>query len=223
MKTETKISKISIVCALRMMVTGAAFAASPVRSLGGSGTYASASSAASSKTTASNRAGTMRVTSATPTRVVAGSSNGGSVSAGTASSSSVVAAARCGSTPRLSIGKYLANKATVSGGISGGGSNSGSDGEFTDKIVIVEGDVKELEAALNLLDERVAQLESVDTVTADDLSLVQAAIDAVESELDALPESLTKDEIEVLVSELLTESGVETQAGLKELGEKLDS
>ena len=229
--------------------------ATPVRLLGGSGTYTSASGAAASKAseTSSTRAGSMRLTPSATTRAV-GSASSTTGSAKNTSGSTVASPTRVGSSPRLSIGKYLSNKATVSGGsssggVSGGGSSSGAvDSEFADKIVIVEGDVKELETALNLLDERVAVLESLDNVTveeldsalnaldervgllegvevvtADELALVQAAVDAVESAVEALPESMSKTEIETLVSEMLTTSGVVTQEGLSGLKASLDS
>lgn len=249
MKTISKISNLSVVCALCAFMASPANSATPVRSLGGSGTYTSASGAAASKAsgTSSTRAGSMRLTPSATTRVV-GSATSTTGSAKNTSGSTVASPTRVGSSPRLSIGKYLSNKATVSGGSSSGGVSGGVDGEFADKIVIVEGDVKELETALNLLDERVGVLESLDNVTveeldsalnaldervgllegvevvtADELALVQAAVDAVESAVEALPESMSKTEIETLVSEMLTTSGVVTQEGLSGLKASLDS
>ncbi len=116
MKKEFKISTLSIVCVLCTAVAMPSFGASAVRSLGGAGTYSSASSAAagsktSSGTASAARAGSLRTTAAKPA---------------TSTSSTRVAA----TSPRLSIGKYLGGATTVgkpaSGTINPGQSASGN-------------------------------------------------------------------------------------------------
>lgn len=111
MKNDLKISTLAIICVLCTAVSGA-YAASSVRSLGGSGTYTSASSAAtansdSSSGSSSVRGGSVRVN---PTSGVSGTS--ATVSAGTTTSG------RVATTPRLSIGQYLGSATSVSGGSS---------------------------------------------------------------------------------------------------------
>lgn len=127
MKNELKISKLAIICVLCTAVSGA-YAASSVRSLGGTGTYSSASSAAAANTsssgsTSSVRGGSVRVT---PSSGVTGTST--KVEAGTTTSG------RVATTPRLSIGQYLGGATSVSGGSSlrpqtpsTGGSSGGID------------------------------------------------------------------------------------------------
>ncbi|MBQ2858896.1 MAG: hypothetical protein IJE82_00860 [Alphaproteobacteria bacterium] len=119
MKKELKISTLSIVCVLCTTIAMPSFGASAVRSIGGAGTYSSASSAAtagaktSSGSTNSVRAGSLRATGAKPT----------------ASTSSTRAAT---TSPRLSIGKYLGGATTMgkpstgSGTINPGQSASGN-------------------------------------------------------------------------------------------------
>ena len=108
MKNELKISTLSIVCVLCTAVAMPAFGVSSVRSLGGTGTYTSASSAAAAKSdkassaTNSVRGGSMRV------------NNSASASRNATRSSST----RTATTPRLSIGKYLAGSSAISGGSS---------------------------------------------------------------------------------------------------------
>lgn len=155
MKNELKISTLSIVCVLCTAMAMPSFGAPAVRSLGGAGTYSSASSAAStgSKSTSAAkstvRGGSMRVGDAKPT-----------------TSTSTRAAA----SPRLSIGKYLASSSAVSSKPSSGG-NLGQagveqrvtkleevlglgeyDGNFGDLLIDIEQmqvDVKQLQEDLN--------------------------------------------------------------------------
>lgn len=155
MKNELKISTLSIVCVLCTAMAMPSFGAPAVRSLGGAGTYSSASSAAStgSKSTSTAkstvRGGSMRVGDAKPT-----------------TSTSTRAAA----SPRLSIGKYLASSSAVSSKPSSGG-NLGQagveqrvtkleevlglgeyDGNFGDLLIDIEQmqvDVKQLQEDLN--------------------------------------------------------------------------
>ena len=155
MKNELKISTLSIACVLCTAMAMPSFGAPAVRSLGGAGTYSSASSAAStgskSASTAKStvRGGSMRVGDTKPT-----------------TSTSTRAAA----SPRLSIGKYLASSSATSGKPSSGG-NLGQagiaqrvtkleevlglgeyDGNFGDLLIDVEQmqvDVKQLQDDLN--------------------------------------------------------------------------
>ncbi|MBQ7289791.1 MAG: hypothetical protein IJW84_02765 [Alphaproteobacteria bacterium] len=156
MKNELKISTLSIVCVLCTAMAMPSFGAPAVRSLGGAGTYSSASSAAStgSKSTSTAkstvRGGSMRVGDAKPT-----------------TSTSTRAAA----SPRLSIGKYLGGVTTVGGSKPSSGGNLGQagveqrvtkleevlglgeyDGKFGDLLIDIEQmqvDVKQLQEDLN--------------------------------------------------------------------------
>lgn len=116
MKNELKISTLSIVCVLCASMALPSYGASSVRSLGGAGTYSSASSAATAKSSGDStgggainsvRAGSVRVNN------VAGATGGATRSGST----------RAATTPRLSIGKYLAGSSAVSGGSSISGSH----------------------------------------------------------------------------------------------------
>ena len=134
MKKELKISTLSIVCVLCTAVAMPAFGAASVRSLGGVGTYNGTSSAASAKSGSGSsainsvRGGAMRVNSTGKT-------------AGTRVSST-----RSATTPRLSIGKYLAGSSalggssiTQSGGHNKPGSGSGGDtGNLQTRIEVLE-------------------------------------------------------------------------------------
>lgn len=123
MKNELKISTLSIVCVLCASVVLPSYGASSVRSLGGTGTYTSASSAAAAKSGGAStggsainsvRAGSVRVNNTT-----------GATSGATRSGST-----RAATTPRLSIGKYLAGSSAISGGssISGAAKPGAGDG-----------------------------------------------------------------------------------------------
>ena len=121
MKTKIKTSSLALLCALSAVVAMPVNAAAPVRTLGGVGTYSSASSASNtsgstiskpaSATTASTRAGTMRVLPTTVKATASAGSSSGSTSGATVSAGGT----RVATSPRLSIGKYLSNKsATIS-------------------------------------------------------------------------------------------------------------
>ena len=109
MKKDLKTSTLAIICVLCTAAVSGAYGAASVRSLGGSGTYTSASSAAASNDSgaASVRGGSVRVN---PTSGVSGTS--ATVSAGTTTSG------RVATTPRLSIGHYLGGGTSISGGSS---------------------------------------------------------------------------------------------------------
>ena len=132
MKNELKISTLSIACVLCTAMAMPSFGAPAVRSLGGAGTYSSASSAAS---TGSKSASTAKSTV-----------RGGSMRVGdTATTSST--STRAAASPRLSIGKYLASSSATSGKPSGGG-NLGQAGQESSWKPRVEA----LEAVLGLPD-----------------------------------------------------------------------
>ena len=132
MKNELKISTLSIACVLCTAMAMPSFGAPAVRSLGGTGTYSSASSAAS---TGSKSASTAKSTV-----------RGGSMRVGdTATTSST--STRAAASPRLSIGKYLASSSATSGKPSGGG-NLGQAGQESSWKPRVEA----LEAVLGLPD-----------------------------------------------------------------------
>lgn len=116
MKNELKISTLSIVCVLCASMALPSYGASSVRSLGGAGTYSSASSAATAKSSGNStgggainsvRAGSVRVNNVT-------GATGGATRSGST---------RAATTPRLSIGKYLAGSSAISGGSSISGSH----------------------------------------------------------------------------------------------------
>ena len=132
MKNELKISTLSIVCVLCAAVTMPSFGASAVRALGGAGTYSSASSAASSGAS-TVRGGSMRVTNAKPVTTT----------------STTRAATRSSASPRLSIGKYLANSSTVNGGAGSKPMNPGQASSVGDRVAKLEVRVEELQDALN--------------------------------------------------------------------------
>ena len=156
MKNELKISTLSIVCVLCTAMAMPSFGAPAVRSLGGAGTYSSASSAASTGS---------KSTSAAKSTVRGGSMRVGDTTT-TASTST-----RAAASPRLSIGKYLGGVTTVGGSKPSSGGNLGQagveqrvtkleevlglgeyDGNFGDLLIDIEQmqvDVKQLQEDLN--------------------------------------------------------------------------
>ena len=138
MKKELKISTLSIVCVLCTTIAMPSFGASAVRSLGGAGTYSSASSAASTGTKSASaakntvRAGSMRVNNAKS-----------ATTAGAASTDAT--STRAATTPRLSIGKYLSSVGATGTPSSSGVIKPGQSGNHG-----VEGRVTALENALGL-------------------------------------------------------------------------
>ncbi|MBQ8473916.1 MAG: hypothetical protein IJ500_03585 [Alphaproteobacteria bacterium] len=193
MKTELKISSLALICALCTVVATPAMSAAPVRSLGGAGTYTSASSAAASKTSgASTRAGAMRVL---PSTTKATSS--AKTSTTSATTSGAVTSTRAAMSPRLSIGKYLGGTPVkvVTGGSSSGGSSSGgtTGGEFVDvndplwlRVAQLPDKFDDLEAGVGVLEERVDALEKAaadGVVTDEEFKTVQDSVAAVESQV----------------------------------------
>lgn len=188
MKTELKISSLALVCALCTVVATPAMSAAPVRSLGGAGTYTSASSAAASKTSgASTRAGAMRVLPSTTK----------ATSSAKTSTASATTSTRAAMSPRLSIGKYLGGTPVkvVTGGSSSGGSSSGgtTGGEFVDvndplwlRVAQLPDKFDDLEAGVGVLEERVDALEKAaadGVVTDEEFKTVQDSVAAVESQV----------------------------------------
>lgn len=188
MKTELKISSLALICALCTVVATPAMSAAPVRSLGGAGTYTSASSAAASKTSgASTRAGAMRVLPSTTK----------ATSSAKTSTASATTSTRAAMSPRLSIGKYLPHRvvATAPGGSSSGGSSSGgtTGGEFVDvndplwlRVAQLPDKFDDLEAGVGVLEERVDALEKAaadGVVTDEEFKTVQDSVTAVESQV----------------------------------------
>lgn len=154
MKNELKISILTIACVLFCAAATDAYSASSVRSLGGTGTYTSASSAANSgASTASLRGGSVRVGTT--------SSSSGSVAkpVGTTSTGSVV------TTPRLSIGQYLGGGTSISGGSSlrpqtpGSGSSSGGGAIAPGVTEGLQRDVDQLKRDVEGLNSRADSLE----------------------------------------------------------------
>ncbi len=199
MKNDLKISKLAIVCVLCTAVSGA-YAASSVRSLGGSGTYTSASSAAEANASSSVRGGSVRVT---PSSGVSGTST--TVNAGTTTSG------RVATTPRLSIGQYLGGTTSVSGGSSlrpqtpsGGSSSSGGSGSIDEEFVeILRSDVDELQGTVETLrqsDERLEDqlLDKQDALVPgqDGYIFIDTNTNEIFVEVDALEEAL-KDSLQL--------------------------
>ena len=143
MREVIKTSLISILC---VVTTMAANAAPTVRSIGGTGTYDSAASAANANV--SSRAGSLRSTggyirptatlstSGTPVTATntatTGTTTGGSVATGGGTTG------RVASTPRLSIGKYVGAPKSVS-------TSAAVGNDLTQRVEKLEGDVASLE------------------------------------------------------------------------------
>ena len=142
MKTELKISTLSIICVLSTMIALPSFGASAVRSLGGAGTYSSASSAATG--------------GAKPATGTVGSVRAGSLRANAPQSttSSKVSSTRAGATPRLSIGKYLAGGSVIGGA----GSSSGTINPGQSSISDLKKTVDDLVVDVEGLKEEIASL-----------------------------------------------------------------
>ncbi len=155
MKHKLNISALSIsmLCAFCAAASTNAYGASSVRTLGGSGTYTSAASAASAGTTQpSMRGGSVRVTPTSGTaKPVSSASGAGSVRA-------------IAPTSRLSIGKYLDTATSISGGGSSirpnpnpGGGNSGGgvdDGTAKELDAKIQDLHKDIDKVNQLLDEK---------------------------------------------------------------------
>lgn len=192
MKKELKISTLSIVCVLCTVIAMPSFGASAVRSIGGAGTYSSASNAAtagsktSSGSTNSVRAGSLRSTGAKATT----------------SASSTRAAA----TPRLSIGKYLSGVGATGKPSTGSGSldveQSGWNDKLDKRVGVLELDVKKLKEDFNNMtgggyEIAVEEKDGVLTISQGDKEVWSGNVGSAEG-LEELQETL--DEITARVS-----------------------
>jgi len=158
-----------------------AFGAASVRSLGGAGTYSSASSAAGgapSGAVSAARAGSMRVS--------ASGGTGGSV----APNRGTTTTGRVATAPRLSIGKYLGGGTSVSGGSSiknqkpGGSTSSSSGGGSMDPGVMAD-----LESRVGELEGQVANIyvkDDVDSILQDKQNVLTPVDDYIEIENDEI-------------------------------------
>lgn len=207
MKTETKTSKLAIICALCAITATPSMAAAPVRALGGSGTYNSASSAATSKTTgttaASTRAGTLRVMPSTSK-----TSTGTNVAK---PATSATTSTRVAATPRLSLGKYLAGNRVVqpSGGAGGTGGS-----EFVDsndplwkQVAELPPRVDALEAGVTVLEGQVAVLEEAvknGVVSEKEIETLRETINTVETQVETIVVQLPSDSAPVATQESVT-------------------
>ncbi len=104
MKNELKISTLSIVCALCAAVSMPAYGAPAVRSLGGAGTYSSASNAAAARVSTGGALGSLRGGALRVNNTASNANKKPSVGS---------TGGRTATTPRLSIGKYLGGATTV--------------------------------------------------------------------------------------------------------------
>lgn len=134
MKYDFKISTLSIVCVLCAAVSGTAFAAPAVRSLGGAGTYVGSTGA----TAAKSGTATTPATTSSVRAVRGGSMRVNPVASGAAASSTRASATRASSTPRLSIGKYLSGNSTAVSGVTKPVDPELSAGNLQDRIEILE-------------------------------------------------------------------------------------
>lgn len=158
-----------------------AFGAASVRSLGGAGTYSSASSAAggaSSGAVSAARAGSMRVS--------ASGGMGGSV----APNRGTTTTGRVATAPRLSIGKYLGGGTSVSGGSSiknqkpGGSTSSSSGGGSMDPGVM-----SDLEGRVDQLEGQIANIyvkDDVDSMLQDKQNVLTPVDDYIEIKNDEI-------------------------------------
>lgn len=146
MKTKFNILSASLVGIVCASIMTPSFAASSVRSLGGSGTFSGTSSVRSNTAAATSgsavtaaRAGSIRI-------------NNGTTAAKTNTGASLrTPSTRSATAPRLSIGKYLAGSSALGGGSSTGGSvNVGQSG--------VTDDIKDLQNGLAALEKEISDM-----------------------------------------------------------------
>lgn len=222
MITKYKISTIAVCCAM-FAASSQAFGAASVRSLGGAGTYTSASSAASgtsvsaSKSSKSSgayavpstaaRAGSMRVSPSAASGATASSVSGNASATGS----------RAASNQRLSIGRILGGASSVGGGSSSGnsGGTSGSTGggfdpelagELRSEIDGLQRDNEQLHNRVDAIDDATADLvDHVESVLAESSEVVNdlaGRVGAIEQELgdyvthEELGDYVTQEELE---------------------------
>ena len=231
MKNELKISTLSIVCALCAATVMPAFGATAVRSLGGAGTYSSASSAASAK-------------SASDGSSAINTARGGSMRVGTSTGASRSTSTRAATTPRLSIGKYLAGSSAVSGGANLGGSssgNSGSDvsGNLQKRIAVLEefmgfsttGDniPKQLDALDSRIDELSDKIDGLQGGGADNETVSQLQQDtaALKSQVESFATQLdnvaTKDDVKDFITSAEVENAIKDMATKSDIQDLVSS
>ena len=221
MKTELKISTLSIICVLSTVIALPSFGASAVRSLGGAGTYSSASSAATA--------------GAKPATGTVGSVRAGSLRANAPQSttSSKVSSTRAGATPRLSIGKYLAGGSVIGGA----GSSSGTINPGQSSISDLKKTVDDLVIDVEGLKEEIASLTGEYPTIEFENGILTIVQDGVSEEInlndyfaseDALQE--LEDKINEIVIPDLSEyakksdlDGLLTSADLSELQSAVDA
>ena len=147
MKTKFNILSASLVGIVCASIMTPSFAASSVRSLGGTGTYTGTSSvrsntaaATSGSTVTAARAGSIRI-------------NNGTTATKTNTGASLrTPSTRSATAPRLSIGKYLAGSSALGGGSSTGGSvNVGQSG-------VTSSDIKDLQDGLAALEKEISNM-----------------------------------------------------------------
>lgn len=146
MKTKFNILSASLVGIVCASIMTPLFAASSVRSLGGTGTYAGTSSVRSNTAAATSgsavtaaRAGSIRI------------NNGTTASKTNTGASLRTPSTRSATAPRLSIGKYLAGSSALGGGSSTGGNvNVGQSG--------VTDDIKDLQNGLAALEKEISNM-----------------------------------------------------------------
>ena len=218
MKTKIKTSSLALLCALSAVVAMPVNAAAPVRTLGGAGTYSSASSASNTSgstiskpagaTTASTRAGTMRVLPTTVKATASAGSSSGSTSGATVSAGGT----RVATSPRLSIGKYLSNKSAT---ISASKKEAEDEMNFAadEKIGNLQARIVDLEKFIGAIG---------DSGLRQDLDALLTRFDALEdeadleyAEIDSLAERVAKLESDVVAA--LMESKAYTDAQIAEI------
>ena len=194
MKTETKISSIALICALCAVVAAPVSAAAPVRSLGGTGTYSSASSAATSKATGSTasatRAGAMRVLPSTTKATTVSTTTKPVTGAATTST-------RAAATPRLSLGKYLAGNRVVTSKEPEGGLVGQT--ELEKHLA----DYENLAGQVESLGEQVEALKGVVGTT--DVTELQTIINELKTNVETIVTQLPADDAPVATAESVTQ------------------
>ena len=221
MKTELKISTLSIICVLGTVIALPSFGASAVRSLGGAGTYSSASSAATAGakpatgTVGSVRAGSLRTTAAKST------------------APSKVSSTRTAAAPRLSIGKYLGGVALPGGA----GSSSGTINPGQSSISDLQKTVDDLVVDVDGLKEEIASLTGEYPTVEFENGILTIVQDGVPEEIDLNDYFASEDALQALddkineivipdLSEYAKKSELEgllTSADLSELQSAVDA
>lgn len=200
MKTETKTSKLAIICALCTLVATPAISAAPVRVLGGAGTYNSASSASASKsaTSASTRAGALRVLP-TSSKTTNNAASGATTTTGAAGGT--VTATRAATSPRLSIGKYLPHRVVAAGSSSTNKPSDDGNMDFvtTDKFGNLQDRIVDLEKFIGAIGDSGlrqdidALVGRVDTmVDGEDFAAVQEMVSSIETDIKKIDELIAE-------------------------------